>query len=330
MSRSRNWMFTLFPDVADLSPVTDPDPEQVKYMVWQNEIAPSSKRSHLQGYVCFHNPKGLSGAKKYFGHTVHLEVRQGTHQQAYDYCTKEDTRLPDSEPVEFGEPPSQGHRTDLDEASSLALSGATELEIAESHPSTYVKFHKGLLRLSNLRPPVRDEPPTVTLLIGPSGSGKTRYVFDNEKDELWCSPVGSSKWFDGYERQEAVLFDDFYGSISLDNMLRILDRYPFRVEVKGGFVWWCPKRIYITSNDPPELWYPQKDLTAFYRRIHSIVKLQAGECDLPPWRGPPRESHPAGGEAASPKGERPASPSLEHFIVNGTLNSSENEGIISS
>lgn len=63
-------------------------------------------------------------------------------------------------------------------------------------------------------------------------------------------------WFDGYEGQENVLFDDFHGGVfKLPYLLKLLDRYPMRVPVKGGFVQWKPRRIFITSNIDPDLWF---------------------------------------------------------------------------
>jgi hypothetical protein len=53
-------------------------------------------------------------------------------------------------------------------------------------------------------------------------------------------------------------------------MLKLLDRYPFRVPVKGGYVQWVPKIIYLTSNLDPTTWYQGANLKnqeAFLARI---------------------------------------------------------------
>lgn len=305
MSRSRNWCFTLYPQHSNIDSICEPDPEIVQYIVWQNEVAPSTGKVHIQGYVCFVNPKTMSAAKKYLGHSVHLEPRAGTHAQARDYCTKEDTRVPDTEPFIWGVEPKQGSRSDLSEVAAFAMSGVSIIQLAEEYPSHYIKYNKGLSALINLKPPQRAEPPTVTVLIGPPGSGKTRYAFDNEPD-LWCSPIGNSKWYDGYDRQEAVLFDDFYGGIPYADMLRICDRYPYRVEIKGGFVWWCPKRIYITSNDPIPSWWPFKDTKAFTRRVTQVITLNKAEMDEPEGGPPTRVGKPKGHPPRQSGGARSA------------------------
>lgn len=84
-------------------------------------------------------------------------------------------------------------------------------------------------------------------------------------------------WFDGYDGHDCVLFDDFTGDIKFCYFLQVIDRYLPRVPVKGGFTPWTPKRIYITSNIAPNLWYPdttpyQKE--ALLRRIHQTVMFQ--------------------------------------------------------
>ncbi len=49
--------------------------------------------------------------------------------------------------------------------------------------------------------------------------------------------------------------EDFYGTISLDLLLRLLDKYPLKIDRKGGFIDWNPRRIYITSEVHPQFWY---------------------------------------------------------------------------
>ena len=50
-----------------------------------------------------------------------------------------------------------------------------------------------------------------------------------------------------------------------------------RVPVKGGFVQWVPKRIWITSNYSPKEWYPNaKDehVKALFRRLTRVVRFR--------------------------------------------------------
>lgn len=126
--------------------------------------------------------------------------------------------------------------------------------------------------------PRRSEELVVTLLWGPTGLGKTRYVMDTfgEDEELFVTPLGNP-WYDGYDGQKIVLFDDFAGKASkttLCDLLRLLDRYPQRVPTKGGFTWWMPTQVFLTSNILPKEWYTWTNRMEHYwalaRRIHKV------------------------------------------------------------
>lgn len=109
---------------------------------------------------------------------------------------------------------------------------------------------------------------------GRTGAGKTRSVYDNlpSLDSLFV--YAGSGWFDGYDGQPIVLFDDFGGhEFKISYLLKLLDRYPIRVPVKGGFVHWAPQEIYITSNIDPHNWYSNANpehVRALLRRITLI------------------------------------------------------------
>lgn len=83
-------------------------------------------------------------------------------------------------------------------------------------------------------------------------------------------------WFDGYEGEETLIIDDFYGWCPHSMLLRVLDRYPFRCPVKGGFTWGLWKNVIITSNKHPKDWYEKfdwRDDEALRRRIHAIYRV---------------------------------------------------------
>jgi hypothetical protein len=77
-------------------------------------------------------------------------------------------------------------------------------------------------------------------------------------------------FFDGYDGQEDVVVDEFYGWIPYDLLCRMCDRYPLLVDTKGGAVQFCPKRIWITSNKKPEDWY-KLDMSAMFRRLSGTM-----------------------------------------------------------
>lgn len=88
----RHLCFTAF---VDEWKAPEPLPEQVRYVVWQLEQAPTSERPHYQGYVEFTKTVRVPQACSLLGlpRSTHFERREGTRDQARDYCRKEDTRL---------------------------------------------------------------------------------------------------------------------------------------------------------------------------------------------------------------------------------------------
>lgn len=279
-SLAKCWCFTLNNPVIDVQTfhTTLTDSWPLDYGVFQHEMGADGTR-HFQGYLEFSSKKRLTAIKKLpHAQRMHLEVRRGTRNEARDYSMKDETRL--EGPFEIGEWAETGQGTRSDLSSAIEVMQTQGLRAcAEQHPSTVVRFHRGLQFLQSLTTPARDDNFKVSLLYGPPRCGKTRQVYDTETlDDLWRSPAGDAlKWFDGYEAHPAALLDDFDGKLSkasLQTTLQVLDRYPIRVPVKGGFVHWNPSRVYITTNYHPREWYDWTtrgaQYPALYGRIHEV------------------------------------------------------------
>lgn len=245
-------------------------PSFVRYAVWQYEVGEETGTPHLQGYVEFSKLMRLSGCRKILNKANwRTRYKESTRDQARDYCLKERTRI--EGPWEHGQWVKDGERTDLQKVTDKIKDGASLKEIFEEAPETTLKYTKNIQTLRALYDTHQDSAPQVHVRWGEPGSGKTRFVYDNHTD-VYAKPDGD--WFDGYEGQEVVIFDDFYGGIKYNLLLRLLDRYPLKVPIKGGFVNWRPRIIYITSNVSPEDWYPNiADKRALMRRITSVTQL---------------------------------------------------------
>nr|QJQ37767.1 replication-associated protein [Cressdnaviricota sp.] len=95
--------------------------------------------------------------------------------------------------------------------------------------------------------------PSVFWYWGNTGSGKTRAALDGvDLDNVFIVSGPNTKhgalWFDGYYGQDRVVFDDFRPWwCEFSFLLRLLDRYPIQVQVKGGFVNFIPTEIIITT-----------------------------------------------------------------------------------
>ncbi|AWO14232.1 replication-associated protein, partial [Porcine circovirus 3] len=244
-----------------------------RYLIIGKEVGKSGT-PHLQGYVNFKNKRRLSSVKRIPGFgRAHLEPARGSHKEASEYCKKEGDYL------EIGEDSSSGTRSDLQAAARILTETSGNLtEVAEKMPAVFIRYGRGLrdfCGVMGLGKP-RDFKTEVYVFIGPPGCGKTREACADAAArglQLYFKPRGP--WWDGYNGEGAVILDDFYGWVPFDELLRIGDRYPLRVPVKGGFVNFVAKVLYITSNVVPEEWYSSENirgkLEALFRRFTKVV-----------------------------------------------------------
>jgi len=271
-SAARHWVFTLnnYTPACEASLRAAFDAGGVTYLVYGRETG-TCGTPHLQGFISYAKKCRLAVAKAGISPRAHLEIARGSPAQAAHYCKK------DGDFREFGECPSgRGHRSELDTIGRLLADGASVAEVRERFPGIYLKHRRSIRDEIRERILPRDFKPTVKILWGPTGTGKTRSVYDfHDHDSVYKHDGGD--WFDGYNGQEVVLFDDFSGSdFKLTYLLKLCDRYPMRVPVKGDFVHFRPKVIYFTSNVDPDDWYKNaipEHRAAFFRRVSEIIKM---------------------------------------------------------
>lgn len=290
VTKSRKWCFTMY---YDKEPGADyfGDNWECDYLIVGKEICPETKREHYQGYVRFPNPRALTGVRKLFTHKVrtaaggmgypgHWTPCKGTEQDNFNYCTKDDdiviefgTRevMPDGTPADDKH---QGKRNDIIAVREMVLAGNGMTQIVmQSNSYQAIKIAETMLKYIE---PGRSWMPEVTWLYGPTGTGKSKLAFELCPD-AWVSGE-TGRWFEGYDAHEDVILDDFRGDFcKFHVLLRLLDRYPYRVEVKGASRQFLAKRIVITSCHPPHLAYAARkdeDLRQLGRRIARIIHLE--------------------------------------------------------
>lgn len=271
MAVFRNVCFTINNPVAHVE-----FSEKMAYLVYQEEIGESGT-PHYQGYVEFKTQVAASTAEALLGGHAHMERRRGTQAQAIAYCKKDDTRKPDTVPIEHGEAKAQGKRVDLEAFKEEVKAGKRKRDLFDEHLMTLARYPKLYNDLAMTYRPQRgdgeEDQLKVTLLYGGTGRGKTRAVMDEHgKDpELYIAPLNNgTQWWDGYDGQKFVLMDDFCGKMShlpLASLLRLIDRYPVQVPTKGGHTWWLPNHIFVTTNILPRDWYNWKNRMSQYEAL---------------------------------------------------------------
>lgn len=242
MSKVRNYCFTLnnyTEEQFQMLLASD-----VKYIILGREVAPTTLTPHIQGFVILFNPMNLVGAKRRLGvPEIHMEQCHGTPQQNVEYCSKGGNF------EERGDrPKGQGTRTDLVGVYNQIKEGARLDELVHTHFTEVVKFHRGItLAVDLLRGKKRETMTIGYWAYGATGTGKSRWAFSHPLPTYSKDP--NHKWFDGYEYEDVVVIDDYRPSkeFPFNFLLRLCDRYPMKVETKGGMREFNSKVIIITS-----------------------------------------------------------------------------------
>lgn len=283
------WCWTVYPPdnrqkftQEELDTFNAKDWEDIRYLIYQLEVCPDTKRWHIQGYTVYTKKKTLSWLKQNCHATAHFESRKGTHEQARDYCKKEDSVHPMKLRLEMGDEPKPGLRKDLLAVKETIDSGVTMSVLWDTHFPEMVKYNRSLKAYRNLKTPPRNHRTEVAVFYGPTGTGKTRHLLLKLPHEktffLNRARTQGDPWLDYYDpmEHEHIVLDDFYGWIKWDTLLRMCDHAPMLMETKGDQVQFRPKYIWITSNKPPSTWYketPYRLYETLERRIDVIAEF---------------------------------------------------------
>lgn len=238
-----------------------------KYIIMGNEKGEQGT-PHIQGYVVLNKPCRFKALHERLPR-AHLEAAKGTHEECVEYCKKE------GDFCEFGAL-RQGERTDLDEARMMCQEDRPMREVTTVCSSPAIRVAEKYLSYNETP---RDQAPDITWIWGPSGCGKSRWA--REQAELQAAgdvyyKNDTTRWWDGYDGHRCAVIDDWRSdSWPVTYTLGLLDRYPFRVETKGGYRQFKANHIWITTiNTPEQEWirfHASEDSRQLLRRITRIV-----------------------------------------------------------
>lgn len=265
---AKNWCFTEF----TLENVVKFKHADISYVIVGKEVCPDTQRDHWQGYCQFKTKKRLTWIKANISATAHWAAARGSDVDNYNYCTKDGNLV-----LEHGtrkQVSRQGKRNDLLAVKAAIDNGNTELECFEQFFETSCKHYRAFGRYRALKQGKihRGEPTIHVYYSAESGTGKTRLATYNFPNAFWH--MGDNMWWDGYNGERVVVFDEFRSQYKYSALLRLLDRTPLTVETKGGTVPMRADTFVFTTNIHPDVWYPGvPDTSALQRRLREWANV---------------------------------------------------------
>lgn len=280
MAKSEAMVFTVFD-------YTDEDYERIKgidclCIIMQKEVCPETHRDHIQGYIEWKSRTTFEKAHRLiYGSakgdnnktTAWIKKAEGSYEDNKKYCTKQGGR--DAFEKGVGKKKGQGSRTDLAVAAEMIKDGAGMREVAQEHPTTFIRNFKGLAAYQYVLTPDRVDAPKLYYVFGESGVGKSRSIREFHTSEKVFTKTDDGKpWMDGLTpRHEVLVLDEFTGKTPIPEINRWCDYGPCQCEIKGGYVKLNVKFVYIVSNFSLEDVYRNKapqEYAPLIRRIREF------------------------------------------------------------
>lgn len=263
-------------------------------LVYGKEVG-ASGTPHLQGFVRFESAKTMSAVHKLKGWKRTALKASEKPLSAIDYCKKGKqshdeweqygvtgpTYGVDADVFELGAY-RQGERSDLTAVYNRVKEGASVDDICWENPDAFLKCHKALERLEDIRllKTFRTEMTEGIWIYGKTGTGKSESVFEDYSGDggVYVYPYDNG-WCDGYRQNNTVILDEFRGQVTFHEILRMADKHPncwMRRRNKPPMPF-TSKRVIVTSSIPPCMVYcnlsKEDSLDQLYRRYKVYERI---------------------------------------------------------
>lgn len=258
--RFRNWFLT----INNYTPeeLAHALAYQAQHILVADEVGEEEHTPHLHIYFELKNAKSFSKIKKEFPR-ANIQVSKGSAEDNFEYLSKQKLIRND------GEPKQQGKRNDIHEIISQIENGGMRMRDVVREATSCQSIRMAEIRLKYFEPK-RNFKPEVYWLYGATGCGKSRKALELCIDEPYYA-LDTIQWWEGYDAHQEVIIDDMRRDFcKFHQLLKLLDRYAYRVECKGGSRQFVARKIIITSPYSPEEMYRNKteeDLEQLSRRI---------------------------------------------------------------
>lgn len=232
------------------------------YLVCGQEYCPTNGRPHIDGYYEMSTARKIKTELKKFNKMFHhgfgdLQTAEGSAGENYDYSTKDENEI-----LIIGEPVKHGQRSDLWELKDQLLSGEITSEgILCNNPEKFHQYGRTFEKLEDirLRQQFRTEMPDALWVCGPTGVGKSHLALKDYTPQthyIWRNDNG---WQDGYRQQETVVINDFRGEIPYNELLQIIDKWPYflRRRNREPMPFTSPIIIITSSMEPAQVYCRQ-------------------------------------------------------------------------
>lgn len=275
----KTWDFTIFGEDLGAEAVWLQTLEFQKMTVGE-EVCPETGRKHLQGRVTWKRNYSAAALKKIHG-TAHWEITKADADA--NYCRKRDA----NPIIDIDNRKAKGARTDIEVVKEVVKNTCSMRDVVGVATSVQgVRMAELWLKYNEPKRPL-EPAPKVHWRWGKAGVGKTRYIWDCfHIDEVYVPT--SEKWWEGYDGHKVVLIDEFdAGFCTFKRLLKLLDRYPYTVETKGGSRQMLATTFFITSSYHPTKVYNEAHFDSdnrieqLLRRLTSITEVGAEETPVP-------------------------------------------------
>lgn len=168
----------------------------------------------------------------------------------------------------------QGHRSDLDVLYEHIAGGMPLWDVMSRFPKQFMRNHAAVSKLCAMYDKPRPYADcTAEIWWGVTGSGKSHTAFHAYPEAYRKTIPG--KWWEGYKGETTVVFEEFNWAedkeLRLPELLKILDKYPYQVEIKGASLQLRANHFIFTTNIDPRTWYSgHPQVPAFCRRVNKI------------------------------------------------------------
>lgn len=242
-----------------------------KYFTFQKEQGENGT-PHYQCYLETSKSVRLSTIRSWVeGHVIAVKPQPGDQGdytrmriRCRNYCRKDETRIEGPwewhvDGIEWRVKTEQGKRNDIiDFKRKMDTPGMTEQQLAleEDSFAMWAKHQKIVAKYMTFKIPNRTKAPEVIIAYGPPGTGKSTWaVGDGCEGKSFFIKPANDKWWDGYEGQEVVIFDDFAGQHPWQELMTVCSLLTPMVQIKGSMAKMVASKLIFTTNVDPKLWY---------------------------------------------------------------------------